>query len=676
MAMLLMAVPAYCANTAPWSDTFEWYSNAQSLDGNNGWIAGSSVVATNGTNYTASGSLCGYVPTQEAATNETTVASLSNVWVEIYAQVNLMGAGVSAPTPNSNVTAQFYFNSDGYPVVLNGSLTNWVTMTNTFAGSAVTPATTGTWTRISVFMNYSADTWGLFVNDQLIKDDIIFHTASDQYQKFVVENETYLDDFWINTLRPDGTTSNSAAALTSDTDGDGMGDDWELDYWGDANELGVSDADDDGRSNAEEYNADSHPRVADNTSQLIPYRDSFESATNGSRGASGGWHGITNSGDISVISSFYEGAKALALSNGTMNVTFTNDDGTNVWVQICTKPVISVSDTAPTPADDEVATFYVASGGVLRAYSGADYSNTWVTIPEGQWIAFGVHLDYNTEKWNLYVSTNGAFGDTMVRANLTDLDFNDAVTTPTSLTNVIIELAAETNMYIDVIAASYNYTNLLATHTNLLAYDRLVGALKDAAIPPYDYGSVYSITNTLGGQLGEDLMWGMGTNDELRVSYTNGWNIYSLEGGTNWQADGNSISSTNIFLSQGTGIQMKKLSGRDTVVFYPYAGAPVIASNIVIKGTDDVALKGWNYIVSPFSQVRTFNHASQGMMFTNVATAGDRIYLQESRMLVFYGSTKEWREGRNVATNQVAPGEAFWYYNKSGTNFIWSVAGE
>lgn len=674
-----------CATTVigatPFNDGFEGFSNAQVLNGSNAWVAGDAVMATDSV-YKA-GSISAYIPVGESLTNTTTAAVGSNVWVEVYAKVQLMGDGASPPEPASGVVAQFYFNDGGYPVVLDGALTNWVAISNTIASTPLVPVS-NEWVRVSVFLSYATKKWGLFVNNVMVKDNLGFHTVDNQYNKFVVENETYIDNFWINTVRPDGSTSESLAKLTSDVDGDGMGDSFEMDYWGAVGgAVGSADADDDGLSNAEEYSAsESNPRLANNNSpQLIPYRKGFESATLGAAYTnSAGWQGITNSGVMQIVSGDLEGSKGLSLSNGLMNIAFSAPAvGSNVWIQIYSKPVFAQDDSEPTVNDNEVATYYVASGGLLRAWSGDAYSNL-VTVPANTWLGFAAHLDYNAAKWDLYVTTNGIFGDRMVRANKTVMDFNTAASGAPFLTNIIIELAAETNMYIDVIAASYANTNIISAHTNVIAYDRLVGALRPAGMPPFDFGSINSTTNTPAGLLGDYLAWDMGLDDELRISYTNGWNIYTLDGSSDWQNDGNGMAADAIYISKATGMQMKKLSGRDGVVFYSYSNLVSQSSNVVVLGTSDLDTKGWNYLVSPFSQVRTFNHPSLGIGFTNTASKGDLIYLKESIELVFTvgpGNTiRKWYFGRNVATNSLAPGEGFWYRNRANSNIVWDIQGQ
>ena len=96
LAVVIAFFGSFCvlaANSAPFSDSFDDYANGSAVDGNNGWLAGSTVVATNSeanTNVFAIGTNSCYIPTGEAATNETQAAVSSNVWVDFYAQVQLM----------------------------------------------------------------------------------------------------------------------------------------------------------------------------------------------------------------------------------------------------------------------------------------------------------------------------------------------------------------------------------------------------------------------------------------------------------------------------------------------------------------------------------------------------------------------------------------------------------
>lgn len=660
-------------NGTPFNDNFESYVNGTPLNGNNGWSGDVSAVVTNARANTGTNSA--YIPSDVSLTNETSCGNSSNVWVDFSFWAQFLS--YAPPTPSAGSIAQFFFNENGYPVVLDGVRTNWSTNAVTLANTVVPPITTGAWVRATVFLNFNLQKWALFVNNQLIRDDIAFHTADNQFNRFEVKNETYLDNFWVNTGQPDGgTTSNSLATLTSDVDEDGMPDAWELSYFGEvAAILGSGDPDDDGRSNAEEYFLGSNPLVANQTPQTLPYREGFESSPTGVVSASS-WHGATNSGLVMVQNSHYiEGGQGIYLSNGLINITFASGDATNVWVQIYSKPVFASSDASPSVASNEVGAYYVASSGVLRAYSGSAWSNLNAVIPGNKWIGFATHLDYDAKKWDLYVSTNGVYGDVMVRANKYGaMDFNTAATSSaTCLTNFIIELAAETNMYLDVVAASYGYTNLVTTYSNVVAYDRIVGQSVAAAMPPYNYGSINSVTNTLDGQLGIDLKRGLTSNDVVYVSYTNGLNKYALDAAMLWQGEG-AIVASNLYINKSMGMQMKKVSGRDTVVFYPFGEyGPASTNVILVEGVNNPTVEGWNFLASPFSTVRTPNHATLNFGFNNDAADGDRIYLR-NRMLVFSTWDSKWRDGAKVATNQLAPGEAFWYYRKAATSFTWQIS--
>ncbi len=675
----MFSLSVQAAATLPFNETFEDINSSDGVSGLNGWLATTAVVATNATAFAGTNSA--YIPDTESLTNEATVAVDQNVWIEVYAKVTLEGVGVSGLVPASDVVAQFYFNSDGYPVVLNGSTTNWVILSQTMAGNAFTNVVVeGDWVRLSVFMNYTDETWALFVDGEMLDDDIEFNKSTNKYQGFVVENETYIDNFWMNTERPDGDTSNSLPRLLSDTDGDGMGDAFELDYWGNVTyETGTGDADDDGRSNAEEYNItpdSSDPTSADNSDQSIPYREDFENATLGSSYTnSSGWHAIANTGIMKVVSDTFELQQAMSLSNGFMSVGLSGTNGTNVWIQIYMKPVVPENAAVPVIGAAAVATFYVASGGVLRASSGGVFSNCAENIPADTWLGFVTHLDYTTETWDLYVATNGVFGENLVRANDTPLDFSKS---SSHLTNVIIELFADETMYVDVLAVSLAHTNIVPAYSNVVAYDRLVGEARTASMPPYTFAS-NTVASTPAGDLGEYLLWGMTTNDELVVTVPTNipqaslYTVANQDGTNYWQGDGAAPAATNIFINKATALTMMKKSGRDEVVFYPYSNYVAEVGSVVILGNAGVS-NGWSYTGTPFTNDRVVNHASNGLMLTNLATAGDRIYLRESIRLVFT-SDKKWLYGRGESSHVIGKDEKFWYYNLSATSFTWTATG-
>ncbi|MEI8351910.1 MAG: thrombospondin type 3 repeat-containing protein, partial [bacterium] len=150
-------------------------------------------------------------------------------------------AGVPAVSPDS--TAAFFINSGGWPVVLNG--TNSVTLTN------VLPAAATNWIRFTVHQDFSNQVWSLYWNGRPAATGLRMAHALNQYTGLRVSggvnNSAWLDDIRVT----------EGAPGDIDTDGDGLPNDWELEYGFNpddpADGSDMADADRDGLSNADEF---------------------------------------------------------------------------------------------------------------------------------------------------------------------------------------------------------------------------------------------------------------------------------------------------------------------------------------------------------------------------------------------------------------------------------------
>ena len=185
---------------------------------------------------------------------------------------------------------------------------------------------------------------------------------------------------------------------------------------------------------------------------------------------------MTNSGSVTVQASEYiEGSKALVLSNGAVNAYIDDSTATNVWVQIYSKPQPYAADPTVAPISaTQVASFLVATNGDLWAYDFDHWTNVDVvsSVATGEWMGFAVHLDYEANKYDLYVSTNATFGEHMRRAHSTNMSFNTAAGAVTKLGRIVVTNKSDDIAYVDVIAASVAYTNTgIYANTNLAAYD-------------------------------------------------------------------------------------------------------------------------------------------------------------------------------------------------------------
>ncbi|MDI6774260.1 MAG: hypothetical protein QME60_02530 [Verrucomicrobiota bacterium] len=651
------------ASSMGWNDGFNSYTNGQQLNGTNGWSGPSSFVAQTNVYHGASG-LAGKIPGNAYATNSFGV-SVSKAWTDMYVKPIIGG---NAPDMDSNAAVMFYFNSSSNPVVCDGA--TWVTVT----GTQIDPST---WVRVTVFQNFQDHNWALFVNGAYSTGGLAFANSSlSTYGSFSIEhsggttnNTAYLDDMWAYGSRPDGVTSNSNAKMTNDTDdiesgmtGVVMDDAWELDYFYTINRIPGQDYDDDGVTDDKEFADGTNPTNAASCLRDIPWREGWENATAGT--LTGGWHGWTYSGAAQVTTGDkIEVSKALAVSSGseetaslTLSLTSTNPPGTNVWCLIYMKPASYGTNTT---VMTDTCRFYVSTDGLLWAYSGTSTTNLMTGIPSNTWLAFAMHMDYLNTNWDLYVSTNGLYGSSLVRANSGPMYFYTNY--PSSFTNLTVQTASTT--YVDVVGVSFAYTNCSVSDlTNTLACDRLAGQRTQISRPPYNYTSS---EDTMGAKLGDDLALGLAEYDRIRVFTTNEWNSYKLNVGEWTPFD------TTLHISSTMGLTLDRRGGMHNVVFYPYG--PWTNTDQVVYGTNTPLVLGWNLLSWPHQPALA--NAGSKWAFADIAGTNDRIFIYENYYYRdLYWKNSEWKESGATATYRMKPAQGFWYYRARSGTTNWPVS--
>ena len=266
-ALLLgsLLLPCTATTNMPFSDSFDSYTNNQPLPAP--WqISDPSVAASTNRWHGASGKSA-YVPQDQIASN-TFNDSRTRVWTDLYAVPKLYD-GVDTnrpPDTNGTATALFFFNSNGYAVVhgaYTAGQTNWTVYNNH-------SQLTGGWTRVTVFHNYAATNWALFVardgvTEELVAQGLSFmNPTPSNYKFFAVRDDVYFDDVGISTNLPTGMTH----ALVNS-----MGAAWLLHYFGTTNVVpnGIGgDADGDGLSNLQEYQLGTNPLNNDTDGDGMP----------------------------------------------------------------------------------------------------------------------------------------------------------------------------------------------------------------------------------------------------------------------------------------------------------------------------------------------------------------------------------------------------------------------
>ena len=158
-----------------------------------GWGASSlSVIITNTPTHAGTNSV--FVPHDAALTNAVNVSGTNSVWTDFWIQP-FQGA---APDPSTNAASfDCYFDTNGYVVVATTS--GWTTCSNDIWGGSVAPVTSG-FVHLSVYQNLTSSNSVVFVNDQLVLQDLRFVGSVGSYSNFCtvnVDSNAWLDDVWI-----------------------------------------------------------------------------------------------------------------------------------------------------------------------------------------------------------------------------------------------------------------------------------------------------------------------------------------------------------------------------------------------------------------------------------------------------------------------------------------------
>ena len=120
-----------------------------------------------------------------------------------------------------------------------------------------------------------------------------------------------------------------------------------------------------------------------------------------------------------------------------------------------------------------------------------------------------------------------------------------------------------------------------------------------------------------------------------------------------------------------TGMNMRRISGTDFMVFYPYAYLQT-QTNVVVQPTPDVPA-GWNLLTWPADYPARSVNSADGIGFDQ-ATDSDTIYIYRNyQYLKLYRNSGQWYYQGAPASIELLPSDGFWYRNTAATNIWWKV---
>jgi len=703
-----MSVVQPCRASLPWSNDFESYTHDDPVTSAGGggadWTGSSGVKIQSNAVHACTGNKYVYVPAEEGATNTFASDNPTRVWIDLKVKPSRQSQyATGMPDYDTDAAAFFFFNSNGYAVVRTAS--GWSTNSTVVGGSTVVTCTVNqaSYNRVTVFQNYTSKKWALYVDDYMVGERLSFINSSlSSFDRFALRNGTYLDNVWVNDYistddnNPlNGEMDGNGAGTQADRDDDGSHDVWEVHHWDTASLYrSRSDPDGDGKFNEEEWINGTNPRLAGSSSWGIPYFQMFEIAT-ASLNITNAWRGLTptisGGGSVRILEATQlQGERIMALNTASVEFASayadTEMDGTNVWVQMYSKPSPYYTGGSVFPNVDSttVASFIVQRGtGLLYMYS----NNTWVaangavtTVPTNKWLGFAVHLDYKEREWDLYVSTNASgdatYGDIMQRANIAPLAMNVTAGSVTQFTGFAVDTELPT--YLDALAVSPGYEECLATDTNLIVQERIADRLRYVTLPPKNYDAQTNApprTDKLEGLLGDDLSRGLAAH---ATDHTRAGRVYLYDasfashrahhtGGGNWSGPGTSESVDN-----GDAVMISREPGADFSVFYPFStnDNSVLALQ-TIRGPGDTG-QHWT-LLSYRKLIPSEMAGGDGTDWDLPVTPSnfDQIWLyRNGRYINLYYSQFHggWRRGASLANETLYPGEVFWYFRRTGNS--------
>lgn len=219
-----------------------------SIDGNNGWSVGAGGTAIAQTGIVWAGSQALQLGTGGAAMataqNLFQAAGTNVLWIDFH----LRAHGAEAPAAPTNEAVAFYFNEALEPVVYDGAAHAWLVLTNHDVIAR------GDWVRVTVKLDYAAESWLLCLDGVMAADNHAFGGGSAAFSRIALDGRmAYADNIVVTNGRPYGLS----------LDGDRLPDEWELAYFGNLAQVDSGDPDGDGLTNLQEYQLGTDPTDPD-----------------------------------------------------------------------------------------------------------------------------------------------------------------------------------------------------------------------------------------------------------------------------------------------------------------------------------------------------------------------------------------------------------------------------
>ena len=636
-------------NRLPFSEMFETNTvQVGDVNGQNGWLADANTVFVQ-TNTVFAGQqalLINGAVSPASASHYFFPSGSSQLWVDLY-----MDAQIAQPPTNiSSSAGAFYFNADGLLVVLDGlqpAGQQWVVLTNT------PPVTFGTWVRISLRLDYAAQRWLICLNGKIVANGMGFaFPCTDLHSIRMQSAHGFMDNVGVTTNEPDGVSM----------EGNLISDNWQMQYFGNLNQIDSGDPDHDGLSNLQEYLLGTNPTtpdsnndgildfdsiqwglraVATNIFAAIPWSTDFEPTAGYAPGSLLGQNGwVVPFGTATVEQdTAFTNSQAVRLSPASGNAPVAG-----LFLQPVTNTVAWTDfriKTSPggLPSVQLPGLTAVFCGGPDGNWAGLDGA-TWraatnATAVLSGWMHATIRQDFAVRKWDLYIGPNKVFSN---------LAFSD--TNANHFTRFAIVGGSSADTFIDLVNVGTalpgwidmdgdGLTNDQKAHYGI---DPLNLNLSAAGDGMFDGTAVRLGFNPLVSNRFMRIDAAAGTDTwTTGFESSEGYAAGGLNGQNGWIAS-NGVQVINTISHAGT--QSVMLPGADSAVAPP----KTMSANFGALGRNNLWLS-------------FYAHVQQGMPDTNAfaGPAALKFFVSCNRVYAYDGDLKDWRVSvpMDISTNWV-----------------------
>lgn len=337
------------------------------------------------------------------------------VWVDSYIYAE---SGSSTSKVPEGLSAFFFFDDDGHPVVSDGEMlvTNYLYSVSAWKR----------WVRCTSRLDFATKKWDFYLDSVLVASNLSLRGSTDSLSALAVEGEGSVDNITVTTERPVGLSS----------DGDYLVDEWEITNFGDLSRDGSLDFDGDGLSDLEEFRAGTNPLLlnVDTDSDGLPdwweienglnptnavyakriiFAETFESpeVVLGDINGQKEW-AVTRSNLAVVQKSFtHDGSAALEMKGGkvenaeNLELSHTSPSRADiVWMDVWCRAASGYDEADLT--EGAFASFsFNDSGNPVLLDGDVLVTNTAVRIDDDRhWVRCSSRFDFSKRRWDFYLN--------------------------------------------------------------------------------------------------------------------------------------------------------------------------------------------------------------------------------------------------------------------------------